>query len=192
MNIFQKKIFEKIFEFCLPYSSSSKIRPILPKGKDGTVICEQQQQPESSAAVTLTGSSNVKVTTSQNNQYMIPVTLMTPCKTCNVTIAASSVRDIQNHICSSKDKNVKCTIEGCSKKFFKQITLKYHLKHYHKVGVKPCSDKARVKPPPQPENNEKVKQNNTDFRLRRFKCNFPACGKAYRYVHLFVIFFLFE
>ena len=48
-------------------------------------------------------------------------------------ISASNVQDIQNHSCSSKGKKVLCTVDGCDKKFFTQVTLRYHMKHYHKL-----------------------------------------------------------
>jgi len=48
-------------------------------------------------------SSNLK-THIHNGQYMIPVTINTPCKRCNTMISASNVQDIQNHSCSSKGK----------------------------------------------------------------------------------------
>ena len=64
---------------------------------------------------------------------MIPVTIMAPCKKCNAMISASNVQDIKNHNCSSKGKKVLCTVDGCNKKFFTQVTLRYHMKHYHKL-----------------------------------------------------------
>ena len=38
-------------------------------------------------------------------------------------ITASKVQDIQNHTCSSERKKVRCTVVGCDKKFFTQITV---------------------------------------------------------------------
>lgn len=150
-------------------SGSKKVRKILPKKKD---------EKMSSAAVK---------THVQNGQYMIPVTVMTPCKNCNVMIKAASVQDIQNHACSSKEKSVNCVVDGCRKKFFTQYTLRYHLKFYHKMGqIKICSAKKD-------DNSQVVNQSSTttatspsstsssvNVDSAKYVCSWPNCTKAYR------------
>ena len=113
---------------------------------------------------------------------MIPVTLMTPCKSCNAMIAATNVQDIQHHACSSKSKNVNCSVSGCDKKFFTQVTLRYHLKHYHKIGQK--NEKTTTKPTtPQAaaasmQKTESSRSGTTS--ANRFVCSWPNCNKAYK------------
>lgn len=132
-------------------------------------------------------SSNLK-THVHNGQYMIPVTLMTPCKTCNAMITASNVQDIQNHTCSSKGKKVLCTVDGCSKKFFTQVTLRYHMKHYHKLCQSSSSKQTsldKVKSDDitliNSQNINKTEEKSADSSTsHKFVCSWPNCSKSYR------------
>eukprot|EP00090_Calanus_glacialis_P010471 TRINITY_DN18862_c0_g1_i1.p1 TRINITY_DN18862_c0_g1~~TRINITY_DN18862_c0_g1_i1.p1 ORF type:complete len:561 (-),score=106.20 TRINITY_DN18862_c0_g1_i1:127-1809(-) len=67
------------------------------------------------------------------NQIMIPVTLKTPCKSCNKLIVASSLNDLKNHICEGEDKTLDCIVTNCNKKFNNKNALKYHQKHCHNI-----------------------------------------------------------
>ena len=55
------------------------------------------------------------------NQIMIPVTLKTPCKSCNKLIVASSLNDLKNHICGNGKFGE--TKEKESQKKTKKVTL---------------------------------------------------------------------
>ena len=138
-----------------PTQNFQKQRKILPK-----------QKRDSNSKITINNTGNLKT---QNGQYMIPVTLMTPCKNCNKVIAASNVQEIQNHACS-KEKNIKCVIENCDKKFMTQITLRYHLKHYHNIGAKKQVNKDLVS-----KNNVKIAD-----KAEKFACSWPNCEKSYK------------
>jgi hypothetical protein len=123
-------------------------RKILPKQnmktqEDSSVSCSDQKKVEKPTGNNSVMTSNNVKTQIHNGQYMIPVTLMTPCKTCNAMITASKVQDIQNHTCSSERKKVRCTVVGCDKKLFTQITLRYHMNHYHKVSQSPRSKQIK-------------------------------------------------
>merc|ERR1712226_1018446 len=75
-----------------------------------------------------------------NGLFMMPVTIVTQCKTCKASIKATNVTDIQDHVCfdagnkKQQPKCITCTEKGCNKKFYAQVTLRYHLKHYHSLG----------------------------------------------------------
>lgn len=112
----------------------------------------------------------------QNGQYMIPVTVMTPCKNCNLMIKAASVQDLQNHVCSSKEKRITCAIENCNKKFFTQVTLRYHLKHYHKMGQQSAAVTKKAKK----DDADPTKVGHTDDDKAKYVCSWPNCNKAYQ------------
>jgi len=78
------------------------------------------------------------------NQIMIPVTLKTPCKSCNKLIVASSLNDLKNHICGNEDKSLECTMTNCHKKFGNKNALKYHQKHCHNSLVNPNTIKKDI------------------------------------------------
>ena len=78
------------------------------------------------------------------NQIMIPVTLKTPCKSCNKLIVASSLNDLKNHICGNEDKSLECTMTNCHKKFANKNALKYHQKHCHNILVNPNTIKKDI------------------------------------------------
>jgi len=182
------------------------IRKILPKHLQQDSIlsnsssnCSEKKIAVSAATGGLTTNpttavSNLK-THVHNGQYMIPVTLMTPCKTCNAMITASNVQDIQNHTCPKKGKKVLCTVDGCNKKFFTQVTLRYHMKHYHKLcqssSSKQTSNLVKVK------SDDGITINTTTQIIDRyvnkpeektaespsshkFVCSWPNCSKSYR------------
>ena len=81
-------------------------------------------------------------------------------------ISASNVQDLQHHVCPAKFKNVECTVKNCDKKFFTQLTLRYHLKHYHRIGVKEVAKKSKP-----------VIENANDVN-KKFSCD--NCGKKYK------------
>ena len=92
-------------------------------------------------------------------------------------IAATNVQDIQHHVCSSsKSKNVNCSVAGCDKKFFTQITLRYHLKHYHKIGN---AEKAKSVPAAQAKPAPETKAAGAASGSKYF-CSWPDCNKAYK------------
>ena len=134
-----------------------KMRKILPKQSD-----------ENSSQVTIAHPSAVKTS---NGLFMMPVTIMTQCKTCNESIKANNVQDIQNHICSTKQqKSISCSEDGCKKKFYTQVTLRYHLKHYHRA--------KNVESREEETNNDASNQDGKSDN-KKFKCTWPNCSKAY-------------
>ena len=102
------------------------MRKILPKriekcqNNDGGDVATPPSSTHTEMQIAITPPATVKNAT--NGQYMIPVTLMTPCKKCKKMISASNVQDIQHHVCPAKFKNVECTVKNCDKKFFTQLT----------------------------------------------------------------------
>jgi len=107
-------------------SPPKKVRSILPKFE------APAQKPL--AATTVKGV----------NQIMIPVTLKTPCKSCNKLIVASSLNDLKNHVCESEDKALECTVTNCNKKFANKNALKYHQKHCHNILANPTTIKKDI------------------------------------------------
>lgn len=101
-------------------SPGKKIRKILPKVEMGSSPIVKA----ASAAAPMMNMKNV-------NQIMIPVTLKTPCRNCNMTIVAASLAELKKHVCPAKDQSVECPIRGCGRKFSSKSSLKYHHKHYH-------------------------------------------------------------
>jgi len=183
-----------------PKSNHRKILPKNMKNPEPNAISSCSEKKSKVENPTATGSNNpIMLTNNSNNvktqihngQYMIPVTLMTPCKTCNSMITASKVQDIQNHTCSSERKKVRCTVVGCDKKFFTQITLRYHMNHYHKLSQSPKSKQTSshhdVKVKSDGEIiNKSQDVNKTDEKeaesssSRQFVCSWPNCSKSYR------------
>ena len=163
-----------------------KVRKILPKNIASTPA------PSSASVETVEKSKNATpplplaaemqiaisppatVKNANNGQYMIPVTLLTPCKNCKKIISASNVQDIQHHVCAAKFKNVHCTVENCDKKFFTQLTLRYHLKHYHRLGRNKEVVAKKSKP------NECKNNDDNNDPSKKFICPFANCGKRYR------------
>lgn len=147
---------------------SRKIRKILPK-----TLASNAAKMETTQVTVGNNMFNVK----PMSQIMIPVTVKTPCKTCGVVINAAGMHDLQNHVCSAKDKNVSCSVDGCDKRFFSKTTLRYHLKHYHRVNQKPSSSEdeegqqqsARV-------NSSPVLVGTTS---KKFACSHSGCTKSY-------------
>merc|ERR1719219_1756387 len=187
---------------------NKKMRKILPK---------QQQLSISGGAGDPTTSPlchpNNAVKTS-NGLFMMPVTIVTQCKTCKASIKANNVTDIQDHVCfdsarmnkkNQQSKCIICTEKGCNKKFYAQVTLRYHLKHYHGLGkntlksknIASCADELVHHQDPElsaTENDEIVsisQKNNNDNKdggngysteeigKKLFRCNWPNCEKAY-------------
>ena len=140
----------------------------------------------------------------------MPVTIVTQCKTCKASIKANNVTDIQDHVCFDAENNKKqkqpnkcitCTENGCNKKFYAQVTLRYHLKHYHRLGnknlkskiINACVDDQQHHQDPESatENDEVVsisRKNNNDKDGdgvgeeeigKKFRCTWPNCEKAY-------------
>ena len=150
--------------------SEKKVRKILPKriekcqNNDGVDVATPPSSTNTEMQIAITPPATVK--NASNGQYMIPVTLMTPCKKCKKMISASNVQDLQHHVCPAKFKNVECTVKNCDKKFFTQLTLRYHLKHYHRIGVKEVAKKSK----PVIENANGVN--------KKFSCD--NCGKKYK------------
>jgi len=172
------------------------IRKILPKQlKDNPSIQNTNHSEKDIAGAsglpnstsTAVTSSNVK-THIHNGQYMIPVTIMAPCKKCNAMISASNVQDIKNHNCSSKGKKVLCTVDGCNKKFFTQVTLRYHMKHYHKLDqsssstqtseeVAKTDDVTQINTLNTNKTDQKSAESSTTS--HKFVCSWPNCSKSY-------------
>jgi len=180
---------------------SKKMRKILPKqlsiSGDQTQLCHP--------------SNAVKTS---NGLFMMPVTIVTQCKTCKASIKANNVTDIQDHVCfdsarmnkkNQQSKGITCTEKGCNKKFYAQVTLRYHLKHYHGLGkntlkskiIASCADQLVHHQDPElsaTENDEIVsisQKNNNDNKdcgnaysteeigKKLFRCTWPNCEKAY-------------
>lgn len=76
------------------------------------------------------------------NQIMIPVTLKTPCKSCNKLILASSLNDLKNHIC--ENETLACGVTNCNKKFSTKSALRYHQKHCHNIAAQTSSIKKDI------------------------------------------------
>ena len=72
-------------------SPSKKIRKILPKVELGS-------SPIVKTAAPMAPMMNMK----NVNQIMIPVTLKTPCRNCNMTIVAASLAELKKHVCPAK------------------------------------------------------------------------------------------
>lgn len=140
----------------------SKVRRILPKTSSTT-----------SKPTVVQG--NPVINSKSVGQIMIPITLRTPCKTCGVIICASNVQELKSHVCSDKNKTIECTVEGCSKKFFSKNALKYHIKHYHKIGVIKPSGVLHRK-----QQDDKLSLEAGDLRdARKFMCSYVGCSKSY-------------
>ena len=99
-------------------SPSKKMRTILPKGS-------QPEQSQGATTSTATAGNNK----SSVNQIMIPVTLKTPCKTCNKMITASSLQELKSHSCAGEVFT--CTAADCGRKFNNKNSFQYHVKHCH-------------------------------------------------------------
>jgi len=78
------------------------------------------------------------------NQIMIPVTLKTPCKSCNKLIVASSLNDLKNHVCEAEVKPLECIVANCDKKFTTKNSLRYHQKHCHNIVANPLAIKKDI------------------------------------------------
>merc|ERR1719203_2422717 len=96
-------------------------------------------------------------------------------------ITASNVQDIQNHTCPKKGKKVLCTVDGCNKKFFTQVTLRYHMKHYHKLcqssSSKQTSNLVKIIDRYVNKPEEKTAESPSSH---KFVCSWPNCSKSYR------------
>jgi len=106
-------------------SPPKKMRSILPK-------FEAPQKP-----LAASGTKSV-------NQIMIPVTLKTPCKSCNKLIVASSLSDLKNHVCENEDRSLECIVTNCNKKFANKNGLRYHQKHCHNILANPSPVKKDI------------------------------------------------
>ena len=96
-----------------PSKCNKKVRKILPKYAEFTSLNDVKYD-------------NVK--TAQNGQFLMPVSITTNCKTCQMPIKANDMFDIQNHVCLTKakhTKNVPCSEEGCDRKFHSQVNLQF-------------------------------------------------------------------
>jgi len=105
-------------------SPGKKIRKILPKVEQFSSASSPIVKAATAATAPMMNMKNV-------NQIMIPVTLKTPCRNCNMTIVAASLAELKKHVCPAKDQSVECPIRGCGRKFSSKSSLKYHHKHYH-------------------------------------------------------------
>ena len=158
-----------------------KVRKILPKNNIAsttpvvTVEKTKTSTPPAATEMQIAINPPTTVKNATNGQYMIPVTLLTPCKNCQKMISASNVQDIQHHVCAAKFKNVHCTVQNCDKKFFTQMTLRYHLKHYHRIGQNKEVVAKKSKP-----NECKNSANEDNDPSKKFICAFANCGKRYR------------
>jgi hypothetical protein len=145
---------------------ATKVRRILPKVQQSAAAASA---PSSLATQPKQQLINIS---SSSKQVMIPVTVKTTCKMCGVTIVASSMGELKNHVCSSREKNVVCPEEGCQMRFLIKSSLRYHLKHYHQKGVGGGDQQPRRHDVRRDAKTEAIAE------PRKFVCSFAGCPKG--------------